>query len=107
MIIVGGGIFGLSIGWYLARKGHPVTLVEQHTVGAGASWAAAGMLMPWKLSATFSDALFVLQQESHRLWPVFVEQLMPYTTSPAGLSYRGSLFCGAVSKGGRADAQAV
>jgi glycine oxidase len=79
MLIVGGGIFGLAIGWYLARAGSRVTVLEQGRVGGGASWAAAGMLMPWKLSATFSDHLFAMQRVSHGLWPAFVKQLAPFS----------------------------
>lgn len=73
--IIGGGVFGLTIGWYLAREGQSVTLFEQDHVGRGATWVAAGMLMPWKLSNSFSMALFNLQRESHNLWPGFVREL--------------------------------
>ncbi len=73
--IIGGGIFGLTIGWYLARAGHRVTIFEQGEAGRGATWSAAGMLMPWKLSNTFSSDLFALQRESHNLWPEFVREL--------------------------------
>ena len=45
-IIVGGGICGLGIGWYLAKAGHPVTVLERGQAGSGATWAAAGMLAP-------------------------------------------------------------
>jgi glycine oxidase len=47
IVIVGGGICGLSIGWFLARSGHPVTLLERGGAGLGATWAAAGMLAPY------------------------------------------------------------
>jgi glycine oxidase len=73
--IIGGGVFGLSIGWYLARAGRAVTILEKDRVGRGATWVAAGMLMPWKLSNAFSDDLFALQRESHRLWHGFAEML--------------------------------
>lgn len=75
VVIIGGGIFGLAIGWYLARVGCPVTLFEQGQVGRGATWAAAGMLMPWKISPSFNHDLFLLQQASHQLWPAFAQEL--------------------------------
>jgi glycine oxidase len=73
--IIGGGVFGLTIGWYLARKGQRVTILERNNVGRGATWVAAGMLMPWKLSNSFSMELFNLQRESHTLWPEFAQEL--------------------------------
>jgi glycine oxidase len=91
-IIVGGGVFGLSIGWLLAQKNIPVTVIERGTVGQGASWVAAGMLMPWKLSDSFSDALFHLQQESHNLWTDFAAQLMAFTASDIQYQTDGRYF---------------
>ncbi len=71
--IIGGGVFGLAIGWRLAQVGQAVTILEKDQVGRGATWAAAGMLMPWKLSDGFNDALFALQRASHERWPTFAE----------------------------------
>lgn len=42
MIVVGGGVIGLSCAYYLARGGANVTLLERDHVGAGASWGNAG-----------------------------------------------------------------
>lgn len=75
ILIIGGGVFGLTIGWMLARERQSVTVLEQGQAGRGATWAAAGMLMPWKLSDSFSDDLFALQRHSHQLWPVFAADL--------------------------------
>lgn len=79
VIIIGGGVFGLSIGWHLARAGQAVTVVEQEQAGRGATWAAAGMLMPWKLSDSFSQPLFELQRISRDLWPDFAADLSAVT----------------------------
>ncbi len=43
-IVVGGGIIGVSTAYYLARRGHKVTLVEQGDLGAGASSGNAGII---------------------------------------------------------------
>lgn len=75
ILIIGGGIFGLSIGLSLVRQRQSVTVLEQGQAGRGATWSAAGMLMPWKLSDAFSDALFDLQRHSHGLWPAFAADL--------------------------------
>ncbi len=44
--IVGGGVIGCSIAYYLAKAGISVIVVEEREVGAAASSAAAGMLTP-------------------------------------------------------------
>ncbi|MCB0192135.1 MAG: glycine oxidase ThiO [Anaerolineae bacterium] len=90
--IIGGGVFGLSIGWYLARAGHPVTIFEQGQVGQGATWAAAGMLMPWKLSDSFSDDLFALQQDSYNRWPRFAQALGEVSNIPLHYQTDGRFF---------------
>ena len=46
VIVVGGGIIGLSVADRLARDGVGVTLLERGVCGREASWAAAGVLKP-------------------------------------------------------------
>jgi len=46
VVIVGGGIIGLTVAWNLARAGVGVTVLERSEVGDGASNASAGMLAP-------------------------------------------------------------
>ena len=75
IVIIGAGVFGLALGWTLARQGQTVTVLEKGQAGRGATWTAAGMLMPWKLSDAFSDDLFRLQRYSYGLWPQFVADL--------------------------------
>ena len=43
-IVVGGGIVGVSTAYYLARRGHRVTLLERGDIGAGASFGNAGII---------------------------------------------------------------
>jgi glycine oxidase len=60
VVIVGGGIVGCAIAWYLARDGVSVTLLERGRIGHGASDAAAGMLAPMceaKKAGPFADLL--------------------------------------------------
>ena len=42
MLIVGGGVIGLCVAYYLAEAGMPVEVVEAARVGSGASWGNAG-----------------------------------------------------------------
>lgn len=46
VLVIGGGIIGLSIAIALSQKGANVTIVERDLCGIGATWAAAGMLAP-------------------------------------------------------------
>ena len=38
VVVVGGGIAGLSTAWHLARAGRPVLLIEREAVGTFATW---------------------------------------------------------------------
>ena len=46
VIVVGGGVIGCSIAFYLSREGVSVTLIDRDGLAAGASGVAAGMLTP-------------------------------------------------------------
>jgi glycine oxidase len=75
IIIIGGGIIGLSLGWQLAKKGMDVEILERGKPGEGASRAAAGMLAP-QAEMGFEDIeLFYLCRKSLEMYPAFVEEL--------------------------------
>src|SRR5207302_7524894 len=57
VVIVGGGVIGCAIAYYLSLAGARVTLIERDRLGAGASGVAAGMLAP-QVEAPFADAFF-------------------------------------------------
>lgn len=46
VVIVGGGIIGLSCAYYLSREGHQVTLVDRGKIDSGCSIGNAGMIVP-------------------------------------------------------------
>jgi glycine oxidase len=46
VLVVGGGVIGLSCAYRLAQAGHQVTVVAPDPGRDGASWVAAGMLAP-------------------------------------------------------------
>ncbi|MFQ3649043.1 MAG: glycine oxidase ThiO [Gemmataceae bacterium] len=50
VVIVGGGVIGLTTAYYCARAGLRVTLVEAGPIGRQASWAGAGILPPASLT---------------------------------------------------------
>ncbi|GAP61760.1 glycine oxidase [Ardenticatena maritima] len=73
--IVGGGIMGLGIGWYLAREGADVTVFDRGRAGRAASWVAGGMLAPHAEAEPGEERLLPLLIEGHKQWPAFVEAL--------------------------------
>lgn len=46
VVVVGGGVIGVSIAWELSRHGVSVKVLEQSDFGREASWAGAGILPP-------------------------------------------------------------
>jgi D-amino-acid dehydrogenase len=46
VIIIGGGIIGLSSAYYLQKEGHQVTVIDQSGLNGGASYVNAGYLSP-------------------------------------------------------------
>ena len=46
VIVVGGGVIGLSTAYYLAKSGADVLLLERNEIGSGASSGNAGAVAP-------------------------------------------------------------
>ena len=70
VLIVGGGVIGLSCAWELARRGRRVTVLERDAVGVQtgtASWAGAGMLPPAALDTAVAPR-DRLRAFSHARW---------------------------------------
>ncbi|GEO98566.1 glycine oxidase ThiO [Methylobacterium haplocladii] len=86
IVVVGGGLIGLSIAWRLAGDGRSVTVLERETVGAGASLAATGMLAPAAEHEPGSDLLLPLALDSLCRWPVFRDALQQ--ASGVDIDYR-------------------
>ena len=59
VVVVGGGVIGCAIAYFLAHGGAQVTLLERSHLAAGASGVAAGMLAP-QVEAPFADPFFEL-----------------------------------------------
>jgi glycine oxidase len=58
-LVIGAGIIGCAIAYYLSLAGAKVTVVERTHLASGASGVAAGMLAP-QVEAAFDDAFFGL-----------------------------------------------
>ena len=50
VVIVGGGVVGSAVAYYLTKAGAGVTLVERDGLAAGASGAAAAWASAWVTS---------------------------------------------------------
>ncbi len=75
VIIVGGGIIGLSIAWRLALLGQKVVVVEKARIGSGASLAATGMLAAAAEYEAGGEILIAFALESQRRWETFATEL--------------------------------
>ncbi len=95
VLIVGGGIIGLSIGWRLAQAGQAVTILERSEVGPAmlpaATWASAGMLAPYVEAEPGEERLFSLLRESHARWSDFSQELMEVSGIDTGYRTEGTL----------------
>jgi glycine oxidase len=73
VIIVGGGIIGLSLSIELRKKGTSVLVVERGEPGREASYAAGGTLVDYQLETP--AALQTLASASARLYPEFAHDV--------------------------------
>ncbi|PYI55103.1 glycine oxidase ThiO [Paenibacillus flagellatus] len=92
ILVLGGGVIGLSCAFELRRRGHRVTVLEQGRCGGQASGAAAGMLAPFAENGEQPDPFFLLCLQSLRLYPDW--QLAVKETSGLDFEYArtGSLY---------------
>ena len=94
VIIVGGGIIGLGIGWQLAKAGCIVSIYERDQAGRAASWAAAGMLAPHAEVHFEERALLKLGVQSCRMYPEWVAELEADSQMSVGYRAEGTLIVG-------------
>jgi glycine oxidase len=93
LLVVGGGVIGLSIAWRARERGMSVTVLERDALGGGTSWVAAGMLAP-VAEAEFGEAgrrALGLGLRSAELWPAFAERLQAAAGMEVGLLRSGTL----------------
>ena len=90
VIIVGGGVIGASIAYYLAKRGQSVTLLERGQLGMEASAAAAGMLGA-QSEMEDTGALFQWARKSRAMFPELSGELRELTGIDIGLVREGLL----------------
>ena len=90
VVVVGGGVIGLSVAYELAGQGADVTVLEQGQFGQEASWAGAGMLPPGNFELA-PEGEAKLRGLSHSLWTRLSERLLNDTGIDNGFRRCGGL----------------
>lgn len=90
VVVVGGGVIGLSAAWRCRQRGLSVVVVDPQP-GRGASHTAAGMLAPVSELTYNEERLFGLNLASAALYPAFVMELEETTGCRVGYRRSGTL----------------
>ncbi len=90
ILLIGGGVIGLTTALKLADRGVSVTLLDRQATGREASWAGAGILPPGNLTnATTPESR--LRSYSHSLWNDLAADLYERTGIDNGYHVCGAL----------------
>ncbi len=90
ILIIGGGVIGLSTAWYLSGEGASVLVVEQGEIGKQASWAGAGIIPPGNPDHAHTP-IDLLRAHSSTLYPSLSAELRERT----GVD-NGFVICGGI-----------
>ncbi len=93
VLVVGGGIIGLSIAWRARQAGLSVTVLERDVAGGATSRVAAGMLAP-VAEVEFGESgrrQLELGLRGASMWPAFAAELETATGVSVGLLQTGTL----------------
>jgi glycine oxidase len=94
VVVVGGGIIGLSVAWRAAGAGMSVAVVDP-LPGRGSTWAAAGMLAPVAEAQFGEEALAALNVSAVGAWPRFAGELEAASGVPVHFRADGTLLVAA------------
>ena len=90
VIIIGGGVIGLTLAYELAQRKLDVAVYDQGPLGQEASWAGAGIIAPGNpAGAVTAEAR--LRAGSAALWPKLSAQLQEETGVDTGFRLCGGL----------------
>jgi glycine oxidase len=90
VLIIGGGVIGLSTAWFLAGEGASVCVVEQGEIGKQASWAGAGII-PSGDSTHARTSIDLLRAHSAALYPSLSAELRESTRIDNGYVVCGGI----------------
>lgn len=98
VVIIGGGVIGLTIARALALRGvSDVLLLDRASLGAESSYAAAGMLAP-QAEADRADIFFEMACQSRDLYPALAVALLEETGTDIELDTTGTLYLALTEK---------
>lgn len=75
LLVIGGGVIGLSVAYEVARRGRSVMVVEKERPGSGATDVAAGMLAPIAEADASLPQIVQLGLDSVRRYPEMVARI--------------------------------
>lgn len=89
IMVIGGGVMGMTCAWQLAKNGADVALFDEGKLGRQASAAALGAL--WPSSMLRPGPLQRLHMQSLWSYPAFIEALVNDAQMPVEYARRGKL----------------
>ena len=92
VVVAGGGIVGLAVGYELARRGRSVLVLDAGDVPGAATRAAAGMLAPTSEADLSDRALVALELDSLRRYPEFVADVERLAGRSCGYRTEGTIW---------------
>src|SRR5262249_8365702 len=101
VLILGGGVIGLTTAYFLADRGARVTLLDQGDLGQQASWAGAGIIPPGDPAHARTD-FELLRTRSAAMYPDLSARLRDET----GID-NGYVVCGGIELPDPADPHAL
>jgi glycine oxidase len=104
VVILGGGVIGLSIAFELATAAVECTLVDP-VPGRGASWAAAGMLSPAAEVAAGEGGMLSDFGAAAAMWPEFARRIEQAGAHHVGFAGTGSMLVGLTASDAREAAR--
>ena len=90
VVVVGGGVVGLAVAYYLSREKVRVALVERGAIGQEASWAAAGYLS-FQGSSNQPGPRLELTRASARMYESWIREIGELTSADTGFWRSGLL----------------
>lgn len=90
VVIVGGGVIGLTTAYFLAREGVKVAVLDKGDFGQESSWAGAGILPPASVGAA-GNAYEHFRDRSARMFPLLSQELRELTGVDNGYLRSGGL----------------
>lgn len=91
LVVIGGGVIGLSVAFELAKRNHKVTLLEKGVCGGQATGAAAGMLAPYSEVGEDPDDFFTLCHQSLLHYPQWRQEVRDVSGFDFEYNTNGSL----------------